>query len=173
MKSVLPGKIISILVGKIFIREASLDDESAILEIRNHPENRRWFFQETPISSQIHRDWYRLRLSGAEFFTLVAEVNDQVIGTVYLTDVESSKPKVSISVMPDSKAEGVGGELLKQIIMRSKLAKLASITAEIKSTNLKSINLFSRNGFVPDGSQPRNHSKTHVEIVTLILNLDE
>ena len=169
----LTGKITDILVGKIFIREAGLDDESAILEIRNHPENFRWFFQETPISPHIHRDWYSLRLSDAKFFTLVAEVNDQIIGTVYLTDVESSKPKVSISVMPNSKAEGVGGELLMHIIKRSKLAKLDSIIAEIKSTNLTSINLFSRNGFVPDDSQPRKHSKTQVEVVTLVLNLDE
>jgi len=162
-----------ILEKNILVREASLVDELEILTIRNHPENYKWFFHETSISAEEHAKWFKTRLLDAKFFTLVAEVESGVVGTAYLSNFKSTTPKVSISIKPGSHTKGVGSKLLKELILRSKSANLNSIFAEIKSSNLASINFFSQNGFALANRDSRKLGSTQVEVITFFLNLTD
>jgi L-amino acid N-acyltransferase YncA len=171
LKSALSELRNDILTRSILIREVSLVDELEILTIRNHPENYNWFFHKNSISSEEHAEWFKTRLLDAKFFTLVAEVESHVVGTAYLSNFTSTTPKVSISIKPGWKAKGIGSKLLKELILRSKSANLNSIFAEIKSSNLASINFFSQNGFSLANGDFRRLGNTQVEAITLVLNL--
>lgn len=162
-----------ILTRSVLIREVSLVDELEILTIRNHPENYNWFFHKNLISTEEHAEWFKTRLLNAKFFTLVAEVESRVVGTAHLSNFTSTTPKVSISIKPGWKAKGIGSKLLKELILRSKSANLNSIFAEIKSSNLASINFFSQNGFSLASGDFRRLGNTQVEVITLVLNLTD
>jgi len=137
-----------LLPMNITIRELKSDDYLDLLEIRNHPGNYQWFFSQRPVGFQEHVDWVESRIKTHAKFTLVALLNEKVIGTCYLRDPNDTVPEVSINVSPDFKGVGVGSSLLNEIIDRAKEANINALAARIMSNNLDSIGFFRSNGFV-------------------------
>jgi L-amino acid N-acyltransferase YncA len=162
-----------VLMTSILVREVVPKDELAILEIRNHADNYKWFFEDNSIPVDEHAKWFETRLLESRFFTLVAEIEGSVVGTAYLTNLKSTIPKVSISVNPGSKAKGVGHALLNELIKRCKSANLKSIYAEVKTSNVASIYFFSKNGFVLTNSNFEKQSVPRVDAILFSINLDD
>lgn len=132
----------------IVIREAKSSDTSMLLAIRNDPENYKWFYNNAPVTVEEHAHWLNERIWTANFFTLVAEIDGEVIGIAYLSDMESTTPKVSVSIKEGKRGIGVGTKLLQELISRSRTASIKTLFAEIKISNTASFQLFSRHGFV-------------------------
>ena len=130
------------------IRELQKDDGLELLSIRNHPTNYQWFFSQSPIDIKDHVRWIETRIKLYSRFSLVALLNEKVIGTCYLDDPKADVPEVSISVSPDFKGIGVGSSLLNEIIDRAKEAHINSLVARIMAKNLDSIGFFRSKGFV-------------------------
>ena len=162
-----------VLNKDIFVREVTSDDELQLLAIRNDPENYKWFFSNALVPLDEHKEWFKERLMHAKFFTLVAEVDNDVIGIAYLSDFSLASPKISISVKPGMKGLGVGTKLLQELIVRSRTASINSILAEIMSSNIASMKLFSCNGFVEVSLDSRKFDETQTGGVTLSLNLND
>ncbi len=154
------------------IREVSANDEFAVLDIRNHPENFKWFVNNTSISIEEHSEWFKIRLEKSKFFTLVAESENEILGIAYLDDETVYSPKVSISIKPGSKGVGVGSGLLKELIRRSKSVNIESLSAEIKHTNSSSIALFSRSGFVVNYLEAETQAVSLFGSLRFFLNLN-
>ena len=159
------------LKNEIVIREVSFQDSKEIYLIRNHVENYKWFFNEAEVTEEEHELWFLSRLTELRPFTLVAELDNEIVGTAYLKDVELEWPRVSITVKPGSKGKGVGSRLLNELILRAKQTNLKSLLAEIKVLNITSIQFFAHHGFVRIDPAPRPHTNYHVQIITLVLNL--
>ncbi|CAB4720683.1 unannotated protein [freshwater metagenome] len=160
------------LEESIEIREVTVNDEFAILEIRNHPENFKWFLNDSSVSIDEHSEWFKSRLDKSKFFTLIAESKDEILGIAYLSDPTVYSPRVSISIKPGSKGKGVGSSLLKELIRRSKSVNLESLSAEIKGGNCSSISLFSRSGFVMNHLESEIQEVRAFGVLRLILNLN-
>ena len=159
------------LKNMVVVREASFQDSSEILSIRNHPENVKWFFKEEVVTEEEHALWFASRLTELRFFTLVAELDNQIVGIAYLKDFELKSPRISISVKPGSKEQGVGSQLLDELILRARMTNLKALLAEIKIMNTSSLRFFSHNGFIKIDTAPSRLANNAVEIITLILNL--
>lgn len=162
-----------VLMIGILVREVVPKDELAVLEIRNHVENYKWFFEDNSVPADEHAKWFETRLLESSFFTLVAEIDGSVVGTAYLTDINSTTPKVSVSVKPESKAKGVGHALLNELTLRCKLENLDAIYAEIKSSNLSSIHFFSKNGFVVANPNFGKLRSSRSDAILLSINLND
>ena len=132
----------------LIIRELKADDSLELLSIRNHPKNFQWFFSQSPIDLKDHVRWIETRIRMYPRFSLVALLNEKVIGTCYLDDPKAKVPEVSISVSPDFKGIGVGSSMLNEIIVRAKEAHIDSLGARIMAKNLDSIGFFRSKGFV-------------------------
>ena len=161
----------SSLKREILIRELALGDELDLLAIRNEPENYQWFFSDTLVGAEEHRDWLKARLSESRYFTLVAQMGSEVIGVAYLNDIKFTTPKVSISIKDEMKGMGVGTKLLDELIVRSKSLGFSSLSAEIKSENLASIRFFLNKGFILDELESNNIESTQTSVVIVSLNL--
>lgn len=155
----------------LIIREVKESDESALLSIRNQPENYKWFFRETTISTKEHAAWFRLRLMISSQLTLVAEENGSVIGVAYLSESQENVMTVSINIQPKSVGQGLGTKLLKELIARARSLGLISIFAEIKSANIESVRFFIKNGFTRDSLETRRFGNSEIEVVTLSIKL--
>jgi L-amino acid N-acyltransferase YncA len=155
----------------LLIREITAADESAVLFIRNEPENYKWFFHETTISPEEHAIWFKQRASRLSKLTLVAEEDSEVIGIAYLTEFDSNKAGISISIQPKSVGKGAGTLLLQELMIRSKDLNFTSIFAEIKSSNSQSIGFFTKNGFARNSSEIRIYGNQQIDVITLSLQL--
>ena len=156
---------------KLIVREVSKLDETAFLSIRNHPDNYKWFFNSSKISVEEHRDWFHARILNMQFFTLVAEIDNEVVGMAYIIDATHLSPRISIGIKPSSSSSGVGTKLLSELVLRAKIRGIASLTAEILTTNSISIRFFSKSGFSLE-SESNSFDKTRKqEVVYLSLNL--
>ncbi len=153
------------------IREVKASDESELLSIRNQPENYKWFFHQSTISTEEHATWFRLRLSESSQPTLVVEQEGSVVGVGYLSKSKSNTTTVSISIQPKWVGNGLGTKLLKELITRAKSLGLDSIFAEIKSTNDKSVQFFTKNGFTKVSVEIRSFGNSEIEVVTLSITL--
>ena len=155
----------------LIIREVSAKDELGILSIRNHSENYKWFFHNSPISAAEHKEWFAARLLNSRFFTLVAEGDFQVIGTASLNDYKDVSPKVSISIRPGLNNSGVGTTLLNELVLRSKSSDIKSLSAEILEENLISLYFFSKNGFIKEYTDSRIINNKLCGVIGLTLKL--
>jgi L-amino acid N-acyltransferase YncA len=160
-----------VLKNVVVVREASIGDEKQILTIRNDPKNYRWFFNDFPITAEEHSKWFKKRLHHANFFTLVAEVDNCVIGIAYLSEFDGATPKISISIKSDFQANGIGSKLLKELVLRSTSVGLDSVFADIRCSNVSSIRFFSRNNFITVSQDSKRTGEIHTEVLTLVLKL--
>jgi len=158
-------------MGNLIVREVSKKDEIAFLSIRNHPDNYKWFFNSSTISVEEHRDWFHKRVLNMQFFTLVAEIDNEVVGMAYVTDTTHLSPRISIGIKPSLSNSGVGTKLLNELILRAKIRGFNSLTAEILNTNLISIRFFSKSGFKPESDDKSFHKNRKQEVIYLSINL--
>lgn len=56
-----------------------------------------------------------------------------------------------LAVDPDGTGRGVGGVLMADAIAHARAAGFGSLTLEVRSDNVRAIELYLRTGFVPDG----------------------
>ena len=112
------------------------------------------------------------RISTSRFFTLVAELNGEVIGIASLNDFRNLAPKISININPEFSNKGVGGTLLRELIQRSRTADIKFLTAEILKTNLNSFHFFLKNNFKLETVETRvlNGEKSDVSVLSLKLS---
>lgn len=159
-------------MNNLNIREVTNKDEFGILSIRNHPDNYKWFFDNAPVSPEIHHKWFMERISTARFFTLVAELNGEVIGIASLNDFRNLAPKISINITPEFSNKGVGATLLRELIQRSRTSDIKFLTAEILKTNLISFHFFLKNNFKLENVETRvlNGEKSDVSVLSLKLS---
>lgn len=155
----------------LIIREANLSDESEILSIRNHPDIFKWFFDNSTIDAAKHKEWFTSRLLYFKFLTLVAELNGEVIGTAVLNHPEFISPSISISVKPGLTQSGVGSKLLLELVVRSRLNNIRSLTAEVLKSNSASYQFFTKNGFKVNKIEPRMIGTKKSEIFIMKLTL--
>jgi len=156
----------------LVVREISESDEQEILSIRNDPLNYKWFFSNSPVLANVHREWFSNRLLDSRFFTLAAESDSQVVGVAYLTTISDYSARVSIVVRNESGNRGVGTRLLNELKHRSKQRGIMSLTAEVLKSNTASINFFLKNGFITESSQQKSSEKIDENVVLLLFNLN-
>lgn len=79
-------------------------------------------------------------------FGLIAEVNQQAVGAVWVRQFEEDEyPELAIAVLPDMIGRGIGTQLMTHMIAQSK-GKLSGILLSVRANN-PAYNLYRRLGF--------------------------
>ena len=141
------------------IRDAAEPDLPAILAITNQAIlHTTAIWSITPLELPARTQWWRER-TAAGFPVLVAEAEGEVIGfgsfgpfrphDGYLHTVEHS-----LYVAPNAQRRGAGSALLAALLDRAAALDLHVMIAGIDATNIVSLELHSRFGFIETGRLP-------------------
>jgi UDP-2,4-diacetamido-2,4,6-trideoxy-beta-L-altropyranose hydrolase len=135
---------------EIHVRRARQDDCERILEWRNHPSTRLYFFNPEPIDADIHRAWFAAVLADTRHrHLLIAEDGTgSPIGVVRF-DEDGDSAWVDIYLVPERHGRGLGKAMLDAALQW--LASNSSVNrvhADVLAENAVSMRMFSAAGFV-------------------------
>ncbi len=134
---------------RLTLRQATLEDSLDLFNWRNDPVTREMSRNTEPIPWESHEKWYEKALADSRKKILMAENEEGKIGMVRFDYQNSHSAEVNININPIFRGKGYGQLVLDNGCKYgfSKLG-LNRIYAEIKKTNIPSIKLFERAGFI-------------------------
>ncbi len=119
----------------------------------NDPGVRAVSFSSAPIAWEPHVRWFQTRLADPHcLFYLAVNEAETPIGQVRL-DVEDNAAVISVSLAPEMRGQGYGGEILRIAAATAfATAPVATIHAYIKPDNDASVRAFQKAGFRANGA---------------------
>ncbi|WXL25177.1 N-acetyltransferase family protein [Ectopseudomonas mendocina] len=142
------------------IRDANEGDLEGILGIFNHAViNSTALWIERLSDLEERRVWLKQR-NAAGFPVLVAVANGEVLGYASYGTWRANEGfchtvEHSVYVRDDQQGKGIGKALLLELIDRARADDLHVMVAAIESSNVASIALHQRHGFITTGQMPQ------------------
>ena len=136
---------------KTLIRTAASSDLPAINNIYNfYVINSTCTYQEVPSSAHERRLWFESH--GASHPIIVAELHQQIVGYGALSPFHRRSAyrftaENSVYVRDDMRGQGIGRELLLDLLDRARLLRFRAIIALVDAEQESSIRLHERHGF--------------------------
>jgi RimJ/RimL family protein N-acetyltransferase len=128
-------------------RDIELHDEAGLFKLRNNPSNLEFFKNPSPVSSGDHAKWFASRLTDFKEHQIVAVLSNQLVGIVFLVEIDRYSCSISININSEYQSQGIGQELLTRMLLRVDSLKFTRIEAVIHVANTKSVSLFEKCGF--------------------------
>lgn len=119
------------------IEQESFSDAWSFLSLKNSLEDEKYRF-------------YCLTTAGAE---------ECVVGYAILLIVCGEGEIVRIAVDRAYREQGLGNMLLKEVVSAEKMRNTERLTLEVRESNTAAINLYRKNGFIPDGKRKNFYRK--------------
>ena len=135
------------------IRLASKKDIDLTFSWANNPEIRQYSFQKHTITEEEHRNWFLSKISEINCHYLIFEYVENSIGSIRF-DITGSEAIISYLLDPTYYGRGFGQILLKKgiewllSVYRSDEKPFNCLRGDVMRTNLPSIRIFERFGFV-------------------------
>ena len=135
-------------------RLITAEDSADVLNWRNDFTSRQMSLNAGIVLSTEHSNWFSKMLDDNSHLGFIGEITGEKIGVVFMK-IQNGKAKVSMNLNPVHRGKKYGVILLRGSIQVAKnlLPKIGTFTAEIKNTNIASINVFAKNGFILDKQQ--------------------
>lgn len=132
----------------IIFRNIDWQDEADLLKLRNSPPNLNFFKNPNPVSAEDHAKWFASRIKEFKELQIVGDLAGQLIGIVFLVPQDDVSGSISININHEFQSQGIGCELLKRMLSRADTLKFSRTEALIHISNIKSVSLFEKCGFV-------------------------
>lgn len=101
---------------------------------------------------------------------IIAKLNKEIVGFAGVIDTVDQLEITNIVVKKDYRKNGIGNELLVELITLAKEDGKDKIILEVNSTNLAAIKLYEKNGFKNVGFRKKYYNNTYdANIMTLKL----
>jgi L-amino acid N-acyltransferase YncA len=149
----------STMIDKIVIRDATIDDLPAIVDIYNSTVSGRMATADTePVTVQSKEQWFYEH--SPHFRPLwVAEYKGKILGwlsfqSFYGRPAYHATAEVSIYIHPENRKKGLGTHLLEKAIAECPRLKIKTLLGFIFGHNEPSLKLFERFGFEKWGHLP-------------------
>ena len=135
------------------IREACAEDSENIFRWRNHPSIRSVSRNSDLVDWQDHQKWFASVLSDTNRKLLIGTRGGEPVGVVRF-DLNQDEAEVSIYLVPDGSASGLGRTLLQssEQWLVSKRPEIREIHAYVLGENDRSRKLFTESGYQRDSS---------------------
>ena len=155
-------------MSKISCRLIMEKDCVDVLVWRNNPVTRTMSLSSELISETEHKKWFRMMMDSETKIGIIGEVNKSKIGVVFFS-VHGCYALISINLNPLFRGKNLAVILLKEAIrtMQQMQAQVKYYTAEIKNSNIPSIKVFVRNGFILE------HQKDDFSVYCLVSKFQE
>ena len=149
---------------EVLIRDAVPDDLDALEELEKECFSLPWT-----------REQLRNELPDGMHEFLAAEVDGKVAGYVGMMCVLDEGYISNVAVSPRYRRNGIGRVLVREMLRRADLRKLAFVTLEVREHNDGAIALYSEAGFVPVGRRKQYYERPREDaiIMTLFFNKEE
>lgn len=138
MKSACHGRLIY-RDRMVQVRDARMSDARRLWRWANDPDTRRWSFSSNPIPWDEHVGWLQRVLADPDRLLLIGYDDWGEVGTVRF-DVDEDQSKVSITIAPECRGEGIARPLLDAAL---RYAPRRRVTAQVFEDNGPSVSLFS------------------------------
>jgi UDP-2,4-diacetamido-2,4,6-trideoxy-beta-L-altropyranose hydrolase len=134
---------------EIQVRRARQDDCERMLEWRNHPVTRRYFFNAEPIDAYTHRAWFVAVLADTRHrHLLIAEDETGCPIGVVRFDEEGDSAQVDIYLVPERHGHGLGKAMLNAALQwLAKNSSVRQVHADVLAENVASRQMFAAAGF--------------------------
>jgi|GEM_PF-960458 len=126
---------------RVLFREADTEDAAMLLEWRNDALTREASRRTGVVSAQTHGAWLLDTIDHADCRLLIAELNNQPIGTVRI-DIDDPC-ELSWTIAPRARQRGNGRKMIEEIVQMLALP----MTAMVRKTNLPSRKIAEACGF--------------------------
>jgi len=148
-------------------------DLPLILSWRNAPEVRKSMHSDQKISAQEHKTWFsNLKHSLSSYWYIYKNQEKIPVGVVYFTDYQPEKKRSSwgFYTAPNS-PKGTGTNLgLNAINQAFDQLGLETLNAEVLSTNLRSLYLHKKLGFIIQSNNSGTQENNLISVIHLTLS---
>ena len=133
------------------------EEKRLVLEWRNHPDVRRWMYNDSPIHYQDHLRFIESLKKNRESIYMLVKEKKRPIGVIDLTKIDRKKGNAHIGIYGNPFLHGKGG-LLMATLVRYAYDKLSlkKLIAEVFVENDRALRLYSRYGFKIIDEEKRN-----------------
>jgi ribosomal-protein-alanine N-acetyltransferase len=132
----------------MIIREMLTEDLNQVMEI-----------EESLFSVPWTKEGYFTYLTRKDTMFLVVEEKEQILGYCGLLMVLDEGDVLNVAVRRDRQKEGIGNFLMESMIRLSGELGIRSYHLEVRSSNVRAINLYERVGFHRDGLRKGYYTK--------------
>ncbi len=130
--------------------DLTADQKKVLLDLRNHPEVRKWMYNSNLISLENHLIYIdSLKDEETKKYFLV-ETDKQTIGVIYFTKIDLVQKSSEFGLYANlfDKQSNIGNTLMRLVISYAfNDLKLKSLNLEVFENNERAITLYNRFGF--------------------------
>jgi RimJ/RimL family protein N-acetyltransferase len=131
------------------IRNADFSDSLDILYWRNDPVTLSMSINASPVKLDHHNSWLKMAIKDPLKTLYIGELPPIKVGICrFDLDPQTNSSIVSINLNPAMRGMGVSFELLNRSVVLYQKSNAAVLKAAIKSSNIKSIKIFEKCGFM-------------------------
>ncbi len=158
------------LSGSITIRPIKEDDCQNLWVWRNHPDVRRWCFEDREISLTEHKEWFKKAIKDERIYIYIAEdENKSQLGQVRF-NISGSSAFINVNLNPEFFGKGLGRRVIKGAtkFFLDQRPDIVKIVAEIIEDNLISLKAFQRVGYIVETVGLKKLDKNFMKLVYLV-----
>lgn len=139
--------------------ELSETDACFVLKMRNHPEIKKWMYNQEEITEAQHSNFIEMLKTNSTKNYFLVKQSDLIIGTINFTKIDRVKKTADFGLYtnPYNVKSGAGRILEKVAVCYAKNnLKLSVLNLEVFEKNERAINFYNKNGFKLTGRRAIN-----------------
>ena len=140
----------------------SLEEKKMILKWRNHPNIKKWMYNQKEISLDSHLNFIESLKSFKDKIYFLVKMNKEYIGVIDFTSIDYKNKSTCFGLYsnPYNKTAGIGTILLKTIIDYAfNSLNMNILKLEVFEINKKALNLYKKFNFKKTGKKIVNNKK--------------
>lgn len=147
-------------MAEISIRRMQQTDIDAVLEV-----------EKQAFATPWSRDAFESELSDNDLsHYLVVLDGSRIVGYAGFWLVVDEAHVTNIALLPEYRGRKIGSLLLEHMILTAKLLGAASMTLEVRPSNIPARNLYARRGFVEQGIRPNYYAELGEDAIIMWLH---
>jgi ribosomal-protein-alanine N-acetyltransferase len=149
------------MISSVAFRQMIEDDLAQILEIEKKSFATPWTYDA--FYNELHTNQF------AHY--IVAEVDHQIIGYCGLWVIIDEGHITNIAILPEYRGNGLGEQLLREVMRSAKEYGAETLTLEVRVTNTVAQNLYRKLGFQNGGIRKSYYTDNYEDALVMWVNL--
>lgn len=149
------------MISSVAFRQMIEDDLTQILEIEKKSFATPWTYDA--FYNELHTNQF------AHY--IVAEVDHQIIGYCGLWVIIDEGHITNIAILPEYRGNGLGEQLLREVMRSAKEYGAETLTLEVRVTNTVAQNLYRKLGFQNGGIRKSYYTDNYEDALVMWVNL--
>lgn len=148
LKHKLDNVLDSIKIELFNFIDLSFEEKKMVLEWRNHPNIRKWMFNQEVISLDNHLDYIESLETRKDRAYFLVKKAFKSIGVIDFTNIDPANSRTEFGIYSDPTLKGVGNLLMEAIIDYAfNVLKVKTLVSEVFEDNIPAIRLYKRYDF--------------------------